>query len=68
MRLENAFAMNMGESMACLLSAIEAGEQPHHSGRDNLETMATVDAAYLSASREGTRVEIEEVWQDRPSR
>jgi predicted dehydrogenase len=66
--LENAGAMNMGESMGCLLSAVEAGEQPHHSGRDNLQTMAIVDAAYLSAGRGGARVEIEEVWPDRPSR
>ena len=66
MRLDNAFTMNMGESMACLLSAIEAGEQPHHSGRDNLQTLAIVDAAYLSASRGGARVEIEEVWPERP--
>ncbi len=65
--LENAGTMNMGESMARLLSAIEGSEQPHHSGRDNLQTMAIVDAAYLSASRGGTRVEIEEVWQDRPA-
>jgi predicted dehydrogenase len=60
--LENAGTMNMGESMACLLSATEGGEQPHHSGRDNLQTMAIVDAAYLSASRGGARVEITEVW------
>jgi predicted dehydrogenase len=60
--LENAGTMNMGESMALLLSAIRGGEQPHHSGRDNLQTMAIVDAAYLSASRGGARVEIEEVW------
>lgn len=64
--LENAATMNMGESMACLLSAVKGSEQPHHSGRDNLRTMAIVDAAYLSASRGGTRVEIEEVWPDRP--
>jgi predicted dehydrogenase len=60
--LENAATMNMGESMASLLSATEAGEQPDHSGHDNLQTMAVVDAAYLSASRGGARVEIEEVW------
>lgn len=66
--LEDAGTMTMGKSMACLLSAVESGEQPHHSGRDNLETMAIVDAAYLSASRGGARVEIEEVWPDRPSR
>ena len=64
--LENAATMNMGESMACLLSAVEGSGQTHHSGRDNLWTMAIVDAAYLSASRGGARVEIEEVWQARP--
>ncbi len=61
---EDAAAMNMGESMACLLSAIEAGKEPHHSGRDNLWTMAIVDAAYLSASRGGSAVQISEVWPE----
>jgi predicted dehydrogenase len=63
---ESAAVVNMGESMACLLSAIEAGEEPHHSGRDNLWTMAIVDAAYLSASRGGAAVEISEVWPQAP--
>ncbi len=58
----DAATMGMGESMAHLLSAIDAGEQPHHSGRDNLWTMAIVDSAYLSASRGGTVVHISEVW------
>jgi hypothetical protein len=51
----------MGESMRRLLAAIDAGEAPVHSGRDNLETMAIVDAAYRSASRDGERVAIAEV-------
>lgn len=60
---QRAALMGMGESMKCLLAAIDAGTAPHHSGRDNLQTMAIVDAAYLSASRGGSRVEIAEVWQ-----
>jgi len=63
---EIAAVTNMGDSMACLLSAIEAGEEPHHSGRDNLWTMAVVDAAYLSASRGGCAVHISEVWPEAP--
>lgn len=59
---ENAFTMAMGESMQRLLSAIDSGDPPAHSGRDNLQSMAIVDAAYLSASRGGARVEIAEVW------
>jgi predicted dehydrogenase len=54
----SAFESCMGESMRRLLAAIDAGEDPVHSGRDNLETMAIVDAAYLSADRGGERVEI----------
>ena len=37
-------------TMAQLLIAIETGEEPAISGRDNLRTMALVDAAYQSAS------------------
>ena len=59
---ESAFRACMGESMKRLLEAISAGSAPPHSGRDNLETMAIVDAAYLSASRGGARVDIAEVW------
>jgi predicted dehydrogenase len=36
-------------TMADLLVALENGTQPAISGRDNLKTMALVDAAYLSA-------------------
>lgn len=60
-----AAVMNMGESMKALLAAIDEKRPPHHSGRDNLETMAIVDAAYLSAGRDGARVTIGEVWPNR---
>ena len=59
---ENAFVMAMGESMKRLLMGVDTNSAPPHSGRDNLQTMAIVDAAYLSASRGGERVEIAEVW------
>ena len=36
-------------TMAQLLIALETGHEPAISGRDNLKTMALVDAAYLSA-------------------
>ena len=36
-------------TMSQLLIAIERGEEPEIGGRDNLNTMALVDAAYLSA-------------------
>jgi len=61
----NAFVRAMGESMRRLLEAVDSGDDPPHSGRDNLRTMAIVDAAYLSASRGGARVEIAEVWRRR---
>ena len=35
-------------TMAQLLIALETGEQPAIDGRDNLNTMALVEAAYLS--------------------
>jgi predicted dehydrogenase len=38
-------------TMAQLLIALESGNEPAISGRDNLNTMALVEAAYLSASR-----------------
>ena len=53
--------MAMGESMRRLLEAVDSGGEPAHSGRDNLKTMAIMDAAYLSASRGGARVEVAEV-------
>src|SRR5205814_7129108 len=36
-------------TMAQLLIALETGKEPAISGRDNLKTMALVEAAYLSA-------------------
>jgi predicted dehydrogenase len=42
----DAFAGTMGQ----LLLALETGRQPAISGRDNLKTMALVDAAYRSAA------------------
>ena len=61
---QNAFTMAMGESMKRLVQAIDTGRQPPHSGRDNLETMAIVDAAYLSASRGGAKVDVDEIMID----
>jgi len=43
----DAFAGTMGQ----LLIALETGQPPAISGRDNLKTMALVDAAYLSAEK-----------------
>ena len=43
----DAFAGTMGQ----LLIALETGGEPAISGRDNLKTMALVDAAYLSAEK-----------------
>ena len=37
-------------TMAQLLIALETGREPAISGRDNLKTMALVEAAYLSAA------------------
>jgi predicted dehydrogenase len=37
--------------MGQLLIALESGGEPAISGRDNLKTMALVDAAYLAADR-----------------
>jgi predicted dehydrogenase len=56
---KNAFTLAMGESMKRVMEAINSGTQPPHSGRDNLETMAIVDAAYLSADRDGEKVDID---------
>ena len=44
-------------TMAQLLIALESGAEPAISGRDNLKTMALVDAAYES-SREHKVVEL----------
>ncbi|MFQ6039704.1 MAG: Gfo/Idh/MocA family protein [Candidatus Poribacteria bacterium] len=58
---ENIFRSAIGESMRRLLLAVDTGTEPTHSGRDNLQTMSIVDAAYLSASC-GEQVEIADVW------
>jgi predicted dehydrogenase len=60
---QNNFTMAMGESMKRLVQAASTGTQPVHSGRDNLETMAIVDGAYLSASRGGEIIDISKIWQ-----
>ena len=46
--------------MAELLVALERNRQPTISGRDNLKTMALVDACYLSA-KEHRAVAIREI-------
>ncbi len=58
---EGASTLAFGYSMQHFIDAIEAGAEPIHSGRDNLQTMAIVDAAYLSAERAGAPVETAEV-------
>jgi predicted dehydrogenase len=47
-------------TMAQLLCAVEQNIEPEISGRDNLHTMALIDACYLSA-REKRAVEIKEI-------
>ena len=54
-------AESYGYSVAEFARAIAAGEEPEHSGRNNLRTMGIMDAAYLSAARGGEQVEIAEV-------
>jgi predicted dehydrogenase len=51
----DAFAGSMGE----LQLALEEQREPTTSGRDNLKTLALVDAAYRSAA-EGRRIELNE--------
>ena len=50
-------------TMSQLLCALEDGTEPEIGGRDNLQTMALVDAAYLSA-REHRAVTISEITGD----
>ena len=50
--------------MAQLLVALEKGSEPEISGRDNLKTMALVDACYLSA-KEHRAVELREMLRAR---
>jgi len=47
-------------TMAQLLIALETGDPPAIDGRDNLDTMALVEAAYLSA-REHRAVSLDEI-------
>ncbi|HSH95369.1 MAG TPA: Gfo/Idh/MocA family oxidoreductase, partial [Roseimicrobium sp.] len=47
-------------TMAQLLIAVERSETPEISGRDNLRTMALVDAAYLSV-KTGRAVRVDEI-------
>ena len=54
-------------TMAQLLIALENGTEPAISGRDNLQTMALVEAAYLS-SREKIKVAIEDVTRTHEER
>lgn len=49
-------------TMAQLLRALESGGEPEISGRDNLRTMALVDAAYKSA-QENRPVRLEEITE-----
>ena len=51
-----AFSGTMGQ----LMKAIETGTEPEISGRDNLRTMALIEAGYLSVER-GAAVELAEV-------
>lgn len=53
-------------TMAQLLCALEDGTEPEISGRDNLKTMALVDACYLSA-REHRAVKLSEIIRARPA-
>jgi predicted dehydrogenase len=46
--------------MAQLMCAVEENREPEISGRDNLKTMALVDACYLSA-REHRAVSLAEI-------
>jgi len=51
--------------MAQLMAALAAGSEPEIGGRDNLNTMALVDAAYCSA-REHRAVSPQEIMQESP--
>lgn len=49
-----------GRSMRAFVDAIDAGVAAPHSGRNNLRTMGIMEAAYLSAARDGEPVSIQE--------
>jgi len=50
-------------TMASLLRAVEEDKLPEINGRDNLHTMATIDALYLSVKEERT-VKLSETLQN----
>ena len=54
---ERDFTASFGESLTRLLDAVEQGVEPPHSVRDNLMTMALLEACYQSAA-EKRRIEI----------
>jgi predicted dehydrogenase len=54
---EYSFTRSFGESLTRLLDAVETNTEPPHSARDNLMTMALLEACYQSAA-EKRRVEI----------
>jgi predicted dehydrogenase len=58
--IERDFTASFGESLSRLLDAVESGVEAPHSGRDNLMTMALLEACYQSAT-EKRRVEIADV-------
>jgi predicted dehydrogenase len=60
---ESWFPDAFGGTMAQLLVALETGQTPEISGRDNLKTMALVDAAYRSVE-ERRAVCPEEIWAE----
>ncbi len=55
---ERDFTASFSESLLRLLDAIDSGKEAPHSARDNLNTMALLEACYQSAA-EKRRVEIE---------
>ena len=57
---ESWFPDAFAGTMAQLLIAVETGAEPAISGRDNLKTMALVEAAYISA-RESRAVDVAEI-------
>ena len=61
---ESWFPDAFAGTMAQLLLALETGKEPAISGRDNLNTMALVDAAYLSANQ-GRAISIKEITKKR---
>jgi predicted dehydrogenase len=65
---ESWFPDAFAGTMSQLLIALETGKEPAISGRDNLKTMALVDAAYQSALqfRSITVDEIERIGSGRP--